>query len=173
MKQILNRWQIFDRWHVLTNCVLALTGNYSIENEYAVQWIEWSLTNECPNHNIVDHIICPWIGFSLTQFIWIGMTRTDSINNPDPVSQAETGQCQISTLWERNALIYCIFHGEINIILLHWNKQHLESGIIKWRCRLLNENFHLVLMFTGFGSMHICIRLNIWAVRSTFWHKIN
>ena len=55
-------------------------------------------------------------------------------------------------------LLYCTFNTDLNIIPLHWNKQHLESGIIKWRCRLLNENFHLVLVF---GNMQICIGLNV------------
>ena len=88
--------------------------------------------------------------------------RTDSINDPNLVGQAEKRQLQISSLiWEHNILIYCISNAKFNIILLYWNKQHLESGIIKWGCRPLNENFHLVLMFTSFRSMQTCIGLNI------------
>ena len=88
--------------------------------------------------------------------------RTDSTNSPDLVGQAEKRQRQISsTIWEHNILIYCIFNAELDIILLYWNKQHLESSIIKWGCCLLDENFHLALMFTCFGSMQIWIGLNI------------
>ena len=86
--------------------------------------------------------------------------RTNGIHDPNQVDQAEKGHSQISTIWEQNVLIYCILNAEINIVLLHWNKQHLESGIIKWGCRPLNQNFHLVLMFTRFMSMQICIGLN-------------
>ena len=90
------------------------------------------------------------------------MIRTDNINDPNLVSQARKGHYQISsTIQEHNILIYCILNAEVNIIFLNWNKQHLESGIIKWECRLLNENFHLVLMFPSFGSMQICIGSNI------------
>ena len=90
------------------------------------------------------------------------MTRTDGTNNPNLVNQAEKkGQCQISsTIREHIVQIYCILNAELDIILLHWNKQHLESGIIKWGCRLLDENFHLILMFTCSGSMQTCIGLN-------------
>ena len=70
-------------------------------------------------------------------------------------------QIYSTILWEHNILIYRILNAEFNIVLLHWNKQHSESGIIKWRCRLLNCNFHLVLMFTWFRSMQICVGLNI------------
>ena len=62
--------------------------------------------------------------------------------------------------WEHNIRIYCTLNTEINIILLHWNKQNLESSIIQWGCCLLNENFHLVLMITCF-TMQICHRLDI------------
>ena len=64
-------------------------------------------------------------------------------------------------LWENNILIYCILNAELNIILLHWNKQHFERSIIKWGSRLLDENFHLVLMFTCFGNVQICVELNV------------
>ena len=88
--------------------------------------------------------------------------RTDSTHLPDLATQADKGQCQMSSItWEHNIPIYCILNAELNIISLHWNKQHLESGIIKWGCRLLNKNFHLVLMFTCFRSMQICIGLNV------------
>ena len=70
------------------------------------------------------------------------------------------GRYKISSTCSHNVLIYCILNAELNIILLHWNKQHRESSIIKWGCCLLDENFHLVLMFTCFGSMQICIVLN-------------
>ena len=60
--------------------------------------------------------------------------------------------------WEHNIHIYCILNTEINIILLHWNKQHFESGIIQWGCRFLDENFHLLLMITCF-AMEICDRV--------------
>ena len=69
-------------------------------------------------------------------------------------------------------LLYCTFNTDLNIIPLHWNKQHLESGIIQWGCRPLDQNFHLVLMFTCF-AMQICHRVEYWAIWSTFWHKIN
>ena len=67
----------FQRWHILTNCVLALTSNYSIKNEYTVQCFEHSLTNECPKHNIVHHVIYSWIKFSIKQSFglrWRGQT---------------------------------------------------------------------------------------------------
>ena len=66
-----------------------------------------------------------------------------------------------SAIWEHNVRVYCRSYAQLNIILLNWNEQHPESGIIKWGCRLLNKNFHLVLMITGFGSMQIWIGLNI------------
>ena len=66
--------------------------------------------------------------------------------------------------WEHNILIYRISNAESNIILLHWNKQHLECGIIEGGRRLLNENFHLVLMLTHFGSMQGYTKLERWAV---------
>ena len=61
--------------------------------EYSVQLIKCSLTNECPNHNIVRHVISSWIEleFSLT-VTWIAMTRTDGTNEPNLVGQAEKGQ---------------------------------------------------------------------------------
>ena len=74
--------------------------------------------------------------------------------------------------WEHNIRIYCILNTKINIILLHWNKQHCESGIIQWGRRLLDENFHLLLMITCF-TMQICNREGHWAIWSTPWHKIN
>ena len=83
------------------------------------------------------------------------MTRTDSIIQPDLISQAEKVIVIYLKQWKHNVRIYCISNTEINIILLHWNKQYLESGIIKWGCRLLNENFHLILMITCF-VMQIC-----------------
>ena len=150
----------FQRQHVLTHSLLALTDDYSIKSEYPVEWIELSLTYECPNHNIVRHVISSWFRFNLT-VIKIAM-KTDSTNVFNLVAQSGKGQCQISsTIWEHNILIYCILNAELNITLLHWNKQHFESGIIKWRCCLLDENFHLVLMFTGFGSMQTYSVLNI------------
>ena len=141
--------------------MLALTDNYSIKSEYPVQGIEYLLTYECPNHSIVDLVISSWIKFSLTLSFglqWQGQTvviipilsvKLQNINNKFPQQ------------WEHNVLIYCVFYAEVNIILLHWNKQHLESGIIKRRCRLFNEHFHLVLMFTCFGSMQIWIGLKV------------
>ena len=61
---------------------------YLYHSEHPVQWIEHSLTYECPNHDSVRHVNCSWIDFSLT-FIWIAMTRTDSTQDPNPVGQAE------------------------------------------------------------------------------------
>ena len=93
--------------------------------------------------------------------IWNATTRTDSTVDPDLVGQAEKGHCQIlSTIWEHNERIYCILNTEVNIILLYRNKQHPESSIIKWGCRPLHENFHLVLMLACFGNVQICIELN-------------
>ena len=73
---------------------------------------------------------------------------------------------------ENNILIYCISNTEINIILLHWNKQHFESGIIQWGCRLLDENFHLFLMVTCF-AMKVYQRVGHWAIWSILWQKMN
>ena len=67
----------FKRWHILTICLLALTGIYSLKSKYSVRWIQSSLTYECPNHIIVSHIIISWIKFSLTQsfrLLWWGQT---------------------------------------------------------------------------------------------------
>ena len=87
--------------------------------------------------------------------------RTNGSNGPDIVDNTEKGHSKISsTIREQNIRIYCILNAELNIILLYWNKQHLESGMIKWGRRPLDENFHLDLMFTHFGSMQICIKLN-------------
>ena len=113
-----------------------------------------------PEHCRAHHV--PLNQFQRYVVIWIAKMRTDSINDPNLIGQAEKHQLQISsTIWEHNILIYCILNAERNIILLYWNKQLLESGIIKWGCRPLNENFHLALMFTSFGSMKACIGLNI------------
>ena len=65
--------------------------------------------------------------------------------------------------WEYNIRIYCILNAEINIILLHRNKQDFESSIIQWRCCFLDENFHLFLMITCF-TMQICDRVGHWAI---------
>ena len=57
--------------------VLALTGNWSIKSEYPFRGIECLLTNECPNHIIVRHVISSWIKFSLTRSFglqWQGQT---------------------------------------------------------------------------------------------------
>ena len=123
-----------------------------------------------PLHCIFYHILLNQI--QLYTIILISMTRTDSSKEVlDNKGQAQKNQYQISsTIWEHNILIYCILDTEFNIILLHWNKQHFESGIIKWWCRLLNKNFHLVLMFTGFGSVQIWIGLDI---EPSGLHKIN
>ena len=113
-----------------------------------------------PHHCNPSHILLNQ--FQLYIVIWIVKMRTDSINDPNLVDQAENGQLQISsTIWDHNILIYCILNAKFNIILLYWHKQHLESGIIKWGCRPLNEKFHLVLMFTSFRSVQTCIGLNI------------
>ena len=74
--------------------------------------------------------------------------------------------------WGCDIRIYCILNTENNVILLHWNKQHFESGIIQWGCRLLDENLHLVLMITCF-AMQICHRVGCWAIWSMPWRKIN
>ena len=74
--------------------------------------------------------------------------------------------------WECDIRIYCILNTEINVILLHWNKQHFESGIIQWGCRLLDENLHLVLIITCF-AMQICHRVGHWAILYMRWRKIN
>ena len=140
--------------------MLGLTCNYSVKNEYSVQWIRRSLTNECPNHDIVHHAICSWIEFSLT-VIWIAMTSTDSTDDPNQEGHAEKGHSQSHQKYEHNARMYCILNAELNVILLHWNEQNLESSIIKWGCRPLDENFHPVLMFTSFGSMQIWIGMNV------------
>ena len=103
--------------------------------------------------------------------IWIGMTLTDGIIRPDLVSQAETVILNYYKQWEHNIRIYCILNTEINIISLHRNKQDLESGIIQWWCRLLDENFHLVLMITCF-TMQICNRVGCSALWSTPCHEM-
>ena len=89
------------------------------------------------------------------------MMRTDSTHDPDLVDQAEKVLVKSNQQYENNILIYCILNAELNIILLYWNKQHFESSIIKWGCCLLDENFHLVLMFTCFGSVQTCTGLNV------------
>ena len=104
--------------------------------------------------------------------IWIAMTKTNGTRVPIPVGQAEKGHCQITWMIQHIIRIYCILNTELNIILLHWNKQHLESGIVQWGCRPLNENIHLVLVFTCF-PMQICHRLERWAMWFTLYHKIN
>ena len=141
---------------------VTLTGNYSIKSKYPVQWIEHSLTNECPNHSIVCHIIFSWIKFSLTQLFglrWQGQTILMTPILSDKLKRLMSYLKQYEN--NKYILIYCILNAELNIILLHWNKQHFESGILKWGCCLLNKNFHLVLMFTCFRSVQICRGLNI------------
>ena len=103
------------------------------------------------------------------------MTRTDGriVCVSVTVDHTEKGHGQISrTIRDSNILIYCISNTKSNIVLLHWNKQHLERGIIQWGCGLLNENFHLVLMITCF-AMQICNRVEHWAMGSTLWQNIN
>ena len=77
----INQWQ-YAKMNVLTNTVLVLTGNYSIKSEYPVQWIEYSLTNECPNHNIVHHAIKSWIELSLTQSFGLKWWRQTVLMSP-------------------------------------------------------------------------------------------
>ena len=149
---------IFQRWHALTKCVLALTGNYSVKSEYAVQWIKCLLTNECPNHNIVPHVISSWIEFNITQSFRLRWWEWTILMSPILPVKLKMKKINVKSQYDiTHSLIYCTLSAELNIILLHWNKQHLESGIIKWGCRPLDENFHLVLMFTCFKSMQICI----------------
>ena len=103
--------------------------------------------------------------------IRIQMIWTDGTKDLDEVGQAPKNQYQISsTIWEHNILVYSTLDAEFNIILLHWNKQYFESGIIKWRCRPLNKNFHLVLMFISFESVQIWLGLDI---EPSGLHKIN
>ena len=136
----------------------ADTHWYLFCNEYPVQWIDHSLTYECPNHDSVRHVISSWIEFSLTRSFglwWWGQTRSCC-----PIQSVKLKKVILEShkQWEYNLRIYRILNTEINIIFLHWNKQHLESGIIKWGCRLLDENFHLVLMITCV-AMQICHRV--------------
>ena len=143
-------WQ--DGTHLQSECWLLLV---SICKEWIPSSINWVFTHiwvpkpiHCgPYHSSLNYIQ-PYT------VIWIAM-RTNSTINPNLSNQAEKDQYQISstTIWEHNILIYCILNAKLNIILLYWNKQLLESGIIKWGCCLLNENFHLILMFTCFWSM--------------------
>ena len=91
------------------------------------------------------------------------MSRTDSTNGPDHIDRAEKVIVKSHKEWEHNIQIYCMLNTEINVILLHWNKQCPEGGIIKWGGRLLNENFHLVLMITCF-AMQICQKIECWAI---------
>ena len=76
--------------HVLTNCVLVLTGNYPVKSEYPVQWTECPLTNECLNHNICIryHFLLNRIQ-PYTIIFWIEMIRTNGTDDPNVVGQAE------------------------------------------------------------------------------------
>ena len=96
--------------------MLALTRNYSIKSEYPVQWIELSLTYECPNHSIVRHVISSWIEFSLTViFGWRGqtilMTPILSIKLKKVVikSLLQYGKTTYSfiTYWMQRSILFC------------------------------------------------------------------
>ena len=143
---------------------------YLFRSEYIFRRIELSLTYECPNHDSVRHVNSSWIEFSLS-IIWNSKMTTDGIIPSNPVSQAEKGHLKSCKQWEHNIQIYCILNAEVNIILLDWNKQHCESGIIQWGCRLLDENFYLVLMITCV-AMQICHMVGRWAIWYTTWCKI-
>ena len=104
----INWWWFSKITHTYNLCILALTCNYSIKSEYSVQWIKHSLTNECPNHDIVHHAICSWIEFSLT-VIWIAMTSTDSTDDLNQEGHAEKGHSNISSkIWEIDITYECI-----------------------------------------------------------------
>ena len=147
----------FQRWQLLTNFALTLTCNYSIVNTSSVNWAS-------------THIWMPkpWQR-TLYQTLLKQIQSYSHLNSDDENGQYQNPQCcwpswknSLSNFtnkqWERNIRIYCILNTEINIILLHWNKQHFESGIIQWGCRFLDENFHLLLMITCF-AMEICDRV--------------
>ena len=156
-----------------TYILCADTHWYLFHSEYPVQWIEHSLTYEFPNHDSVRHVKFSWIEFSLTQ--WFGL-RCENRRYYTPRSCRSSWKgisSKLTKKWENNIRNYCISNTEINISLLHWNKQHLESGIIKWWCRFLDEYFQLLLVFTCFESMHICHRVGRWAIWSTPWREIN
>ncbi len=152
------------------NSVLALTSNYSVKGEYPAEWIKHSLTNECPNHDIVRHANIFCIKFSPTQSF---ASEWQDRHYQCPGSHYTKSKSNLPRWWEHNILSYRVLNAEINIILLHWNKQHLESVIIKGGCRLLDQNFHLVLMFTCFATIHGFVRVESWAVRSIFWQKMS
>ena len=80
----------------------AHTHWYLFHSEYPVQWIEHSLTYECPNHMSVRLIKPSWIRFSFT-VTWIAMTGTDGIKHPDVIGQAGKGHSLISqTMWTKH-----------------------------------------------------------------------
>ena len=119
------------------------------------------LTYVCPNHNIVRIIISSCMEFSLTRSFELQWQGQTVLMTPILwIVLKEWMSNLINKIWEHNVQIYCIFNAELNIVLLHWNKQHLESGIIKRGCCPLNEYFHLFLMFICFGRIQSCIRSN-------------
>ena len=137
----------FQRWQLLTNFALTLTCNYSIVNTSSVNWASTHIWMPKPWH-------CTLYQKPLNQiqpYILLDCWREQTVLYT-PILSAKLKKVIVKShkRQEPNIPIYCILNAEINIILLHWNKQHFESRIIQWWCRLLNENFHLVLMVTCF-----------------------
>ena len=77
-------------WHSLVSI------RSSIKSEYPVQWKERSLTNECPNHNIVYNVKSSWIKISRTRSFGL-QWRTDGTNESNLVCQAKKESRQISS----------------------------------------------------------------------------
>ena len=95
-------------WHLLMTIV---------KSECPVQWIEWSLTNECPNHNIVYRTILIWITFSLTQSLGLWWGQTLSKNEKlsiklikaiiTPCQQYENITYSSIAYWMHSSILFC------------------------------------------------------------------
>ena len=165
----------FNKWRFLktisTYFFFAVTYWWLFRSEY--QSRELSIHSHMNAQTMTAYTISntPESNSALQSF---GLRWQEQTVSSTPISSAKLKKIIVKSYeqWEHDIRIYCILNTEINIILLHWNKQHFESGIIQWGCCLLDENFHLFLMVTCF-TMQVCHMVGHWAIESTPWRKIN
>ena len=152
---------------MLTDFASTLTDDYSVVNSSPVNWASTHIWMSKPWQRTPYQIL-------LKQIQSYSHLNSDDENGQYQNSQScwPSWKKSLSNFtnnqWERDIRIYRILNTKINIILLHWNKQHFESGIIQRGCRLLDENFHLFLMVTCF-AMQVCHRVGRWAIWPTPW----
>ena len=141
--------------------MLILTDSYSIMN---TQFSELSIYSHVNAQTMTVFSISNPLGLNLALYKSFGWWGQTVLKNSIMSAKLEKMIVKSYKQYENiNIVIYCILTTEINIILLHWNKQYLESSIIQWRCCLFNKVVHLVLMITCF-DMQIWDKLEHWAI---------